>query len=398
MIGKMPTLKIGKLTSEIPIIQGGMGVGISLSGLASAVANEGGIGIIAAVGLGMFRTNLQGNISEKNSRALRQEIKTARSKTDGLIGVNIMMALSDSDSLFEVSEEEKVDVILMGAGLPLKLPSRIVDQGLGNIHTNFIPIVSSGRAAKIIFQHWAKKYRHIPDAVVVEGPLAGGHLGFKAAELYAESNSLESLLPEVLAAVSPFEIQFGKKIPVIVAGGIYSGADIHRFIRLGASGVQMATRFVATHECDADIRFKETYVNCQKDDLRIIESPVGMPGRAINNDFLESVSAGNKKPFKCPWKCLRTCNYTEVPYCIAKALIFARKGKFGGGFAFAGANTYKVKEIISVKELVKTLMREYKHEDLTMRASSDPEISVSFRPDLAAVIKNKTNPDSVAVL
>jgi len=398
MFGKMPTLKIGKLTAEIPVIQGGMGVGISLSGLASAVANEGGIGVIAAVGLGMAGKNLQGNMSEINSRVLRQEIKTARSKTDGLIGVNIMMALTDYDSLFEVSVEEKVDVILMGAGLPLKLPARIIDQGLANIHTSFIPIVSSGRAVKIIFQHWAKKYQHIPDAVVVEGPLAGGHLGFKAAELYNESNSLESLLPEVLAAVAPFEIQFGKKIPVIVAGGIYSGADIYRFIRLGASGVQMATRFVATHECDADIRFKEMYINCQKDDLRIIESPVGLPGRAINNDFLESVSAGNKKPFKCPWKCLRTCNYTEVPYCIANALISARKGRFGSGFAFAGANAYKVNEIISVKELVNTLMREYKHEDLTMRVLADREISVPVRPDFASVFKNKTNADSVAVL
>lgn len=394
----MPTLKIGKLTAEIPVIQGGMGVGISLSGLASAVANEGGIGVIAAVGLGMSGANLQGNMSEKNSKALRQEIKTARSKTDGLIGVNIMMALSDYDSLFEVSVEEKVDVILMGAGLPLKLPSRIVEQGLGNIHTNFIPIVSSGRATKIIFQHWAKKYQHIPDAVVVEGPLAGGHLGFKAAELYTESNTLESLLPEVLAAVAPFEIQFGKKIPVIVAGGIYSGADIHRFIRLGADGVQMATRFVATHECDANIRFKEMYVNCQKDDLRIIESPVGLPGRAINNDFLESVSAGNKKPFKCPWKCLRTCEYTKVPYCIANALISARQGRFGSGFAFAGANAYKVNEIISVKELVNALKREYKHEDLTMRVSADRKISVPVRPDFRSVVKNKTSADSVAVL
>ncbi len=385
----MPTLKIGKLTAEIPIIQGGMGVGISLSGLASAVANEGGIGVIAAVGLGMSGKKLPGAMSEINSRALRQEIKTARSKTDGLIGVNIMMALSDYDSLFEVSVEEKVDVILMGAGLPLKLPARIADQGLANIHTSFIPIVSSGRAVKIIFQHWAKKYQYVPDAVVVEGPLAGGHLGFKAAELYTESNSLESLLPEVLTAVYPFEIQFGKKIPVIVAGGIYSGADIHRFIRLGASGVQMATRFVATHECDADIRFKEMYVNCQKDDLRIIESPVGMPGRAINNDFLESVSAGNKKPFKCSWKCLRTCDYTKVPYCIANALISARQGRFGSGFAFAGANAYKVNEIISVKELVNALIREYKHADLTMRVLADREISAPFRPDFTAVVKNK---------
>ncbi|MBU0710511.1 nitronate monooxygenase [bacterium] len=367
MFGNMPELQIGHLRAKTPVIQGGMGVGISLSGLASAVANEGGIGIIAAVGIGMNGGKISGDFSEANAEALRQEIRTARSKTDGLIGVNVMIALTDANRLLEVSVEEEVDVAIMGAGLPLKLPVSIVETGLKNIHTRFIPIVSSGRAAELIFNHWAKKYSHIPDAVIVEGPLAGGHLGFKAAELTQASNTLENLVSDVISAIRPFEQQFQQPIPVIAAGGIYTGSDIYKFLQLGASGVQMATRFVTTHECDADIRFKEMYLDCRESDLRIIDSPVGLPGRAINNPFLESVSAGEKKPFKCPWKCLRTCNFEKVPYCIAKALIFAQKGKFHYGFAFAGSNAWRADKIISVQELMDTLKKEYQCESRTMR-------------------------------
>ena len=367
MFGTMPDLKIGNLRSNIPIIQGGMGVGISLSGLASAVANEGGIGIIAAVGLSMNSGARDQDLYKANAETLRQEIRTARAKTDGLIGVNVMIALTDAERLLEVSIEEEVDVIIMGAGLPLKLPASVIERGLKKIRTQFIPIVSSGRAAKLIFNHWAKRYSYIPDAVVVEGPLAGGHLGFKAAELTQVSNTLENLVTDVISTVRPFEMHFHQKIPVIAAGGIYSGSDIYKFLQLGASGVQMATRFVPTHECDADNRFKETYINCQESDLRIIESPVGLPGRAINNPFLESVSAGEKKPFKCPWKCLRNCNFEKVPYCIAQALISARRGKFHYGFAFAGANAWRTNKIISVRELMDTIKNEYLRESRIMK-------------------------------
>ncbi|MGC9365327.1 MAG: NAD(P)H-dependent flavin oxidoreductase [Fidelibacterota bacterium] len=363
----MPELQIGHLHALTPIIQGGMGVGISLSGLASAVANEGGIGIIAAVGIGMNGGVVGNNYNEANAEALRQEIRTARSKTNGLIGVNVMIALTDADRLLEVSIEEEVDVAIMGAGLPLKLPASVVEKGLNNIHTQFIPIVSSGRAAELIFNHWAKKYSHIPDAVIVEGPLAGGHLGFKTGELTQASNTLENLVSDVINAVKPFEQQFHQPIPVIAAGGIYTGSDIHKFLQLGASGVQMATRFVTTHECDADMGFKEMYLKCRESDLRIIESPVGLPGRAINNPFLESVSAGGKKPFKCPWKCLRTCNFEKVPYCIANALISARRGKFKNGFAFAGANAWRADKIISVHELMDAIKKEYRRESRIMR-------------------------------
>lgn len=354
---KMPSLKIGELEAKIPIIQGGMGVGVSLSGLASAVANEGGIGVIAIAAIGMLEPDFSTNFKEANKRALRKEIRNAREMTDGIIGVNVMMALSDCDELVLIAVDEGVDLVLLGAGLPLKvLP---LDR-LKKVTTKIVPIVSSARAAKIIFQYWARNYNHVPDAVVVEGPLAGGHLGFKKEQINDPDYRLEKILPEVISAIKSFEQQFNKNIPVIAAGGIYTGADIHKFIQLGAQGVQMATRFVATYECNASIEFKEAYVKCKEEDIVIIDSPVGLPGRAIRNKFLNDVSAGMKKPFKCPWKCLKTCDYGKVSYCIALALTSAKQGKLEDGFVFAGANAFRVDKIVSVKELIGTLLAEYK--------------------------------------
>jgi len=351
---RMQRLKIGGLEAKIPIIQGGMSVGISLSGLASAVANEGGIGVIGAAGIGMLEPDFKTNFREANKRALRKEIRKAREMTDGIIGVNIMVALSDFDDLVSVAVDEGADIVFLGAGLPLRNL-----RTLSEASTRVVPIVSSARAAKIIFQYWKKKYNHIPDAVVVEGPLAGGHLGFKEEQIENPDHALDKILPEVISVIKLFEEQFNKSISVIAAGGIYTGVDIHKFIQLGAQGVELATRFVATHECDASIEFKEAYIKCKKEDLIIINSPVGMPGRAIRNKFLEDVSVGIKKPFKCPWKCLKTCDFRKVPYCIALALTNAKKGKFEEGFAFAGANAYRIDKIISVKELIETLLEEY---------------------------------------
>jgi len=351
----IPSLRIGGLQAKIPIVQGGMSVGISLSGLASAVANEGGIGVIGAAGIGMLEPDFSTNFKEANKRALRKEIRKARKMTKGIIGVNLMVALSDFDELLLVAIEEGVDLVFLGAGLPLKVPF----DGLKKASTKVVPIVSSARAASIIFRYWAKRYNHVPDAVVVEGPLAGGHLGFKKEQINDPNYSLEKIVREVISVIGDFEEQFNKKIPVIAAGGVYSGADIYRFIQMGASGVQMATRFVATHECDADIKFKEAYINCKKEDLIIIDSPVGLPGRAIRNKFLDEVSSGMRKPFKCPWKCLKTCDFKKTPYCIALALTNAKRGNLDEGFAFAGTNAYKVDKIVSVKELIETLLMEY---------------------------------------
>jgi nitronate monooxygenase len=358
-MSEMPVLKIGDLEARLPIVQGGMGVGVSLSGLASAVANEGGIGIISSAGIGMLEPDFAKNFRAANARALRSEIKRAKELTKGIIGVNIMVALSDYDEHVTTSLEEGADLIISGAGLPLKVPDKYLQDKTVNNKTKFVPIVSSGRAAELIFRYWATHYGLIPDAVVVEGPLAGGHLGFKKEQINNPNYALEKLVPDVISVVKIYEQRFSKNIPVIAAGGIFTGADIYKFIQLGASGVQMATRFVGTYECDASIEFKEAYLKCKKEDIVIIDSPVGMPGRAIKNKFLDEVLNGVKKPINCPWKCLKTCDYINSPYCIALALTNAKKGFLDNGFVFAGANAYRVKEIVSVKELIKIIKREY---------------------------------------
>ena len=361
---EMPKLKIGDLVAKIPIVQGGMAVGISLSGLASAVANAGGIGVIGTAGIGMLESDFGKNFTEANKRALRKVIRKAKEMTKGIIGVNIMAALSDFYDMVKIVVEEKADLVFIGAGLPLRGLEALVPDKLKKIKTKIVPIVSSSRAAKIIFQYWQKNYNHVPDAVVVEGPLAGGHLGFKKEQINNPDFTLEKILPEVISVIKPYENEFDKKIPIIAAGGIYTGADIYKYINLGAQGVQMATRFVATYECDASIKFKEAYLKCQKEDLAIIDSPVGLPGRAIENKFLKEVSSGIRKPFKCPWKCLKTCNFKKAPYCIALALTNAQQGKLEDGFAFAGSNAYRVDKIISVKELIANLLEEYEKASL----------------------------------
>ncbi len=357
----MPRLRIGDLEAAIPIIQGGMGVGISLSGLATAVANEGGIGVISSAGIGMLDDDYESNFEEANRRALHREVVKAKAMTKGIIGVNILMALSDCDGLIKTALADGADLVFVGAGLPLKVPEIWPPDEWEKVTTKIVPIVSSARAARIIFQSWQKKYNHVPDAVVVEGPLAGGHLGFTKEQIGDPAYTLEKILPEVISVIKPFERHFNKDIPVIAAGGVYTGADIRRFIRLGASGVQMATRFVATQECDASTEFKNAYIECSREDLTIIDSPLGLPGRAIRNRFLEKIESGSKVPFKCPWKCLKTCDLRNAPYCIARALTNAKSGHLEQGFAFAGANAYRVDGMTTVRELLKTLMMEYEN-------------------------------------
>ena len=349
-------LKIGNLTATVPIIQGGMGVRISLSELASAVANEGGIGVIATAGIGILEKDISTNWIEANNRVLRNEIRKAKKLSRGIIGVNVMVALSNYADLAKTAIEENIDIVFSGAGLPLHLPQYLN----GNTHTKLVPIVSSGRAAKIIAKNWIDKYNYVPDAIVVEGPLAGGHLGFKIENIESPEYKLEKLLSEVIEAMKPFVEKYNKPIPVIAAGGIYTGIDIYKFLELGASGVQMGTRFVVTNECDASIKFKQTYIDSEKEDIIIIKSPVGMPGRAINNCFLEEVYNGKKKPFKCPYHCIITCDYKTTPYCIAFALTNASKGNLEHGFAFAGKNAYRTKGLTSVKHLINSLLEEYK--------------------------------------
>ena len=351
----MKKLNIGNLSISVPIVQGGMGVGISLSGLASAVANEGGVGVISSAGLGLLYRNLSKDYIQASIMGLKEELRKAREKTKGVIGVNVMVAMSNFTDMVKTAIAEKADIIFSGAGLPLNLPSFLQKDSV----TKLVPIVSSARAARVIAEKWHSLYNYLPDAFVVEGPKAGGHLGFKDEQINDEHFSLEHILPEVIDEVQDMGARYGKEIPVIVAGGIYTGEDIKRFMDMGASGVQMGTRFVTTEECDASDVFKQTYIEAKQEDIQIIKSPVGMPGRAIFSKFIQKVKEGQKQPKTCICKCIKTCDISKSPYCIIAALYNAFKGNMDNGYAFVGANAFRATKIVSVKETFRSLLDEF---------------------------------------
>jgi len=337
---ELPGLTIGDLTIRIPIVQGGMGVAVSKALLASAVSQAGGLGVVASVGLGEELTS-SASFEERACQALEIEIRKVKEK--GLpVGVNVMVALTNYSDLVKVCAAEDVDVLFSGAGLPMRLPEYANDSSM-----KLVPIISSGRAADIICRSWAKKYSRYPDALVVEGPLAGGHLGFK----------FEELVDGSAADAERYGQQAGRKIPVIAAGGIYSGADIARFLNMGASGVQLGTRFVATHECDVSDGYKQSFLDATEDDIALILSPVGMPARVINTSFVQR-SLGEKQKFACPYKCLLTCDADKANYCIALALLNSAQGRIEDGFPMCGQNAYRIDKIVSVSELMQELTRE----------------------------------------
>ncbi len=365
----MKALKIGNLEVPVPIVQGGMGVGVSLSGLASAVANQGGIGVISAVAIGLLDNDNRKHIKEKNKSAFRNEIRKARLLSpNGVLGANIMLAVTDFDDLFKVALDEGLDIVFVGAGLLIKKPETVTEEEFINSKTKIVPKISSARAAALTFKVWAEKFGRLPDAVVIEGAKAGGHLGFKKSELLKGPKPLFEIIKETKEILKPFEEKFNQKIPIIAGGGIYTGYDIHKAMLAGADAVKMGTRFVTTDECDADIAFKMQYINAKEEDVTIIQSPVGMPGRAIENDFIREVRMGEQKPVKCGWKCLKTCNYKEVPYCIAEALFNAAQGHLDKGFAFAGSNAYKATKIQPVAEVFKELISEFTLSELNYKS------------------------------
>lgn len=350
-----PALHLGDLRIEVPIIQGGMGVGVSLSGLASAVAARGGVGVIATAGIGWDEPDLDTNFRQASIRALARHIRRAREATDGVIGVNIMTALTNYDDLAATAVTEGADIIFSGAGLPLSLPKH-VQSGEG---TKLVPIVSSGRAADIVCRKWKARFGRYPDAFVVEGPKAGGHLGFKPEDIERPEFALEAILPKVVEAAALHEAAAGRPIPVIAAGGIYTGADMLAAMRLGAAACQLGTRFVATHECDAADRFKELYLRAGKEDIHIIKSPVGMPGRAISNTLVREAEEGRRMPDSCRLRCLAGCKGPKARFCIFDRLTMARAGDVEEGLVFAGENAWRVNRIVSVAELMDSLLREY---------------------------------------
>lgn len=352
-------MKIGDWDVEIPVIQGGMGVGVSLSGLAGNVAKCGGIGIISTAQIGFRDSDFSKHPIECNLKTIGTEIKKAKEIADGngYVGVNIMVVTQRYEDYVKAAVLGGADCIISGAGLPMELPGIVEavseEVGMPKNHVKLIPIVSGKRALKVILQYWKKHFNVVPDAVVVEGPKAGGHLGFSREELdiYADdadkeiSKNYDDCLKEIL------EITVPANIPTIMAGGIYDREDMMHYMDLGVSGVQVATRFVTTYECDASEQYKQTYINAKKEDIEIVKSPVGMPGRAIHNRFLERVANGERFMNGCK-TCITTCKPAETPYCITQALINAVEGKVEEGLLFCGSNAYKATKLEHVKDIM----------------------------------------------
>ncbi|MCL2577688.1 MAG: nitronate monooxygenase [Defluviitaleaceae bacterium] len=343
-------LNISGLIADIPIIQGGMGVGVSLSGLAGAVAKEGGIGVIAAAQIGFNLPGFVSNPFNANLEALSYHIKKAKEKAlGGVVGVNIMCAVSHYADYVKCSIENKADLIISGAGLPLNLPELVKGSA-----TKIAPIVSSVKAAAVLLKLWDKKYSTTADMIIVEGPKAGGHLGFTLEELENEVDFSENL-KKIISEVSNYEEKYNKKIPTIFGGGIFDKHDIEYYLNLGLAGVQMATRFAATEECDAHENFKFAYVNAKQNDAVIVKSPIGLPGRALNNEFIRKVTTGGKTLIEKCHSCIADCNPKNIPYCITNALINSVTGNVDQGLIFCGDTVHKINEITTVKKLMKEL-------------------------------------------
>ena len=349
----MKELVIGDLVAKVPIIQGGMGVGVSLGGLAGAVAKEGGIGFISAAQPGFREDDFYTNTFEANMRALNREIKKAKEISNGgIVGVNIMVAVTHYSDFVKCCIDSGADIIISGAGLPMDLPKFAEGSDI-----KLAPIVSSAKACKLILGRWIKKFNKVADLVVIEGPKAGGHLGFKVDEISEKQDNYDNDIKEIIACVKDFEESTGKKIPVVFAGGVFDRKDIDHCFELGLDGVQMATRFVATEECDSNINFKNAYIKCKKEDIKIVKSPVGLPGRAIYNKFLEKLESNKPKIKKC-YNCMETCNPSSTPYCISQALINAVNGDIDNALLFCGAEAYKINKIKTVKKVIDELISE----------------------------------------
>jgi NAD(P)H-dependent flavin oxidoreductase YrpB (nitropropane dioxygenase family) len=349
----MNPLVIGNKTVKIPIIQGGMGVGVSLSRLAGAVARAGGVGVISAAQIGFEEPDFLTNCHDSNLRALKKHLLRARELANGgMIGVNIMVATKDYEDQVKAACEAGADLIISGAGLPSTLPQLV--QGY-EAQTKIAPIVSSAKAARVILKLWEKRYGRTADLVIIEGPKAGGHLGFspeEATSLTAADYDREIL--EILSVVKEYRTKYNTPIPLVIGGGIFTKEDILHALSLGADGVQMATRFVVTEECDASEAFKQAYLDADDASIRIIKSPVGMPGRAIYNQFLEKVSQG-KTPVKRCLSCLSACSPVKAPYCITQALINAVRGDIQNGLVFCGSNAARLTKMTTVPELMAEL-------------------------------------------
>jgi nitronate monooxygenase len=356
-------LKIGKYTVEKPIIQGGMGVGISWDQLAGAVSREGGLGVISSVGTGNYHNRKYSDKVLKDNRpseannfysakALKVIFDNAREICgDKPLACNVLYASVDYNRIVADACEAGADIIITGAGLPLTLPEAAKDYP----DVALVPIVSTAKAMRILCRRWQKTHNRLPDAVIVEGPLSGGHQGFKYDECFLPENQLENILPPVVE-----EAKNWGDIPVIAAGGIWDHDDIVHMMELGASGVQMGTRFIGTFECDAHENFKQVILDAKEEDIALLKSPVGYPARGVKTNLQKMIEEKTAPKIACVSNCVAPCNRgveaREVGYCIADRLSDAYDGKVDSGLFFTGANGYRLNEIITVKELLDKLM------------------------------------------
>lgn len=356
-------LKIGKHIIKYPIFQGGMGVGISWDRLAGSVSKEGALGIISAVGTGYYQkmqfveriahSKPFEAINFYSKHALNEIFKNAR-KICGTnpLGANILYAINEYGRVVKDACEAGANIIVTGAGLPTNMPEftkNFPDVAL-------VPIVSSAKALKIICKRWMARYARIPDAVVVEGPLSGGHQGFSYEDCFKPEYQLEQVLPEVVEAAKAFG-----NIPIIAAGGIWDRADIDRMLSLGASGVQMGTRWLGAEECDA-VAYRDIMPHVKKEDIELVKSPVGYPARAIKIGIFDRIKEGNAPKINCISNCVSPCHRgveaKKVGYCIADSLGRGFMGDRESGLYFTGANGYRIKEIKPVKAIIAELVGE----------------------------------------
>lgn len=372
-MGTLKPLVIGDLVARNPVIQGGMGVGISLSSLAGAVAKAGGVGIISTAQIGFREPDFMKNPLEANLRAIGKEMKKAREiAPDGIIGFNIMVATKNYASYVKKAVKAGADLIISGAGLPVSLPEYVAEAAEEAgimLKTKIAPIVSTVKSAMVICKLWDRKYHRAPDLVVIEGPLAGGHLGFSRedlSQLGVDTEDVEHTYKQadyeeevrgIIRLVKEYAEKYNKEIPVVTAGGIYTHEDVMHQLSLGVDGVQVATRFVTTVECDAPEEFKQAYIRAEKEDIVITKSPVGMPGRAIKNPFLNGVA---DTPFRLEhcYDCLEKCDRKTIPYCITKALVSSAEGRTEEGLVFCGSKAYMAARIETVEEVMKDLIGE----------------------------------------
>ncbi len=348
---KIPKLTIGQHSFRLPIVMGSMGVRITGPTLVAAVAQADCLGTLTTIGLmDLYKGVKAADYIRISNQSLEKNIDTLKNLTAKPFAINVMGALSNKNELIETAVKAGAHIIVYGAGIPKTLPEIVPDPRVA-----LVPIISSARLAKIIITYW-ERYQRVPDAFIIEGPLAGGHLGFSLQQLADPVNyNLEKILLETLQIIGPYEQKIGRKIPLIVAGGVYTGNDIAHFLSLGASGAQLATRFVATHECPVAEQFKQAYINAKQEDIMIIKSPVGMPGRAIMNPFLKKLNEEKFGKTICPYHCIDSCERDQAGYCIAVKLIDSFQGKVDEGLIFAGANVHRIDKILSVQELIDEL-------------------------------------------